>query len=107
MGSVGSLHSPIETRIHLILVTIELVRRVGSWKPRDLSRRQKKVGILCFRSVIFVFGCSRRAEMKEDNHIFREKKIWKKNNIFSWRILIFTFSKKYFSRPKNFEKQYL
>ena len=63
------------------------------------------MGILCFRSVIFVFGCSRRAEMKEDNHIFREKKIWKKNNIFSWRILIVTFSKKYFPRPKISEKK--
>ena len=58
------------------------------------------MGILCFRSVIFVFGCSRRAEMKEDNHIFREKKIWKKNNNFHGEFLIFSFPKNIF-RDKN------
>ena len=84
---------------------IELVRRVDSGYPRDLSRRQRKVDILCFRSVSFVFGCSRRAEMKEDNHIFRGKKSGRKIIFFSWGNLIFTFSKKYFSRQRKSNKK--
>ena len=62
------------------------------------------MSILCFRLVIFVFGCSRRAEMKEDNHIFREKKIWKKIIFFHGEFWFLLFRKNIFRDQKRSRK---
>ena len=61
---------------------VELPRRVGSGYPRVLSGTLKKSGILCFRSVYYVFNAPRRAEMKVEEYTLSGKKSGRKILIF-------------------------